>query len=165
MFRFCLAMKLNMQKVFLFLLMLISTLISSCDRNQIYEENAQIEKSIWNVRKPVLFDVEISRLNQRYNVYLNVRNDPDYPYSNLFLFLTTTFPDGTKSKDTLELTLADYDGRWLGTGMGSVKFSRFQLKKGLQFKKAGHYRFEMEQAMRVNDLKGIRDIGLRIEKQ
>jgi gliding motility-associated lipoprotein GldH len=165
MFRFCHAMKLNMQKIFPLCLLLISTLIASCDRNQFYEENSQIEQGIWNVRKPAVFDFEISRLNERYNVYLNVRNSPDYPYSNLFLFLTTTYPDGTKSRDTLELTLADYDGRWLGSGMGSVKFSRFQLKKGLQFKKAGRYRFEMEQAMRVNDLKGIRDIGLRIEKQ
>ena len=165
MFRFCLDMKLNMQKIFPFFLFLISTFLVSCDRNQVYEQNSQIGQGIWNVRKPVVFDFEISRLNQRYNVYLNVRNSPEYPYSNLFLFLTTTYPDEKKSKDTLELTLADYDGRWLGSGMGSVKFSRFQLKKGLQFMKTGRYRFEMEQAMRVNDLKGIRDIGLRIEKQ
>ncbi len=154
-----------MHKGFLFLLLTISVFMTSCDRNQIYEENFQIDKGIWNVRKPAVFDVEISRLNLRYNVYLNLRNAPDYPYSNLFVFLTTTYPDGKKSKDTLELTLADYDGRWLGTGMGSVKFSRFRLKNNVQFNKAGHYRFEMEQAMRVNDLKGIHDIGLRIEKQ
>ena len=154
-----------LQKIFLLFVILISGFLFSCDRNQLYEDNIMIENGIWNVRKTVGFDVDISELNHRYNVYVNVRNSPEYQYSNLFLFLTTSFPDNKKSLDTLELTLADYDGRWLGTGMGSVKFSRFLLKKGLQFTQKGHYRFELEQAMRVNDLKGIRDIGLRIEKQ
>lgn len=147
------------------LLFLIVILFTACDKNQVYEENRMMENGTWNSRKPALFDVRIDDLLTRYNILLNVRNSPDYPYSNLYLFLTTTYPDGMKSRDTLELTLADYDGRWLGSGMGSVKFSRFLLKKGVRFSQKGVYRFEMEQAMRVNDLEGIRDIGLRIEKQ
>jgi gliding motility-associated lipoprotein GldH len=75
------------------------------------------------------------------------------------------FPDGHIARDTIELTLADYDGRWLGSGMGSVKFSRFLLQKDVRFKQKGNYLFTLEQAMRVNELNGIRDIGLRIEKQ
>jgi gliding motility-associated lipoprotein GldH len=74
-------------------------------------------------------------------------------------------PDGQMSRDTAELTLADYDGRWLGSGMGSVKFSHFLFQKDVRFKQAGTYRFVFEQAMRVNELNGINDIGLRIEKQ
>jgi gliding motility-associated lipoprotein GldH len=158
-------MKLRPSPLNLFFLIVVSMALFSCDPDRIYEDNIQIDKGLWNIHKPVGFDVEINALNERYNVYLNVRNAPDYPYSNLFLFLTTAYPDGKKSKDTLELTLADFDGRWLGSGMGSVKFSRFMLKKGLKFTQKGQYRFELEQAMRVNDLTGIRDIGLRIEKQ
>ncbi|MCX6279572.1 MAG: gliding motility lipoprotein GldH [Bacteroidetes bacterium] len=157
--------KLSFQKIFLSFLILISGAFFSCDRSRLFEDNILIEQGSWNVKKPAVFDVEISELNRRYNIYLNVRNSPDYQYSNLFLFLTTSMPDGKKSRDTLELTLADYDGRWLGSGMGSVKFSRFLLKKGLQFTQKGKYRFELEQAMRVNELPGIRDIGMRIEKQ
>jgi gliding motility-associated lipoprotein GldH len=33
------------------------------------------------------------------------------------------------------------------------------------FPHKGIYRFELEQAMRVKELKGIRDVGIRIEKQ
>jgi len=98
-------------------------------------------------------------------VYLNVRNGPEYPYSNIFIFMNTVFPDGQIARDTIELTLADYDGRWLGSGMGSVKFSRFLFQKNVQFKQAGTYRFILEQAMRVRELSGIHDVGLRIEKQ
>ena len=79
--------------------------------------------------------------------------------------MNTTLPDGRISRDTLELTLADYDGRWLGSGIGSVKFSKFLFRKGIRFKQKGHYRFELEQAMRVKELKGIKDIGMRFETQ
>jgi len=146
------------------LVFLVTTLIS-CDSNRIYEEHIAIPKGIWSSGNRALFNVTISDLTARYNVYMNVRNGPEYAYSNLFLFLNTTTPDGKTARDTVELTLADFDGRWLGSGMGSVKFSRFLFRKGVKFQQQGAYRFSLEQAMRVPDLTGIYDIGLRIERE
>lgn len=137
----------------------------SCDPNRVFEENKILENGLWNVKDPLQFKVPIQDILTRYNIYFNVRNAPEYPYSNLFLFLTTRLPDGRTSRDTIELTLADYDGRWLGSGMGSTKYSRFLFEKGIQFKQKGNYLFTIEQAMRVNKLSGIRDFGLRLEKE
>ncbi len=155
----------NPEKKTLLLLLLLIAGTVSCDSNRVFEEHVSLEKGIWNVKNELQFKTVISDLVARYNVYLNVRNGPEYPYSNLFLFMNTVFPDGHVARDTVELTLADFDGRWLGSGMGSVKFSRFLFQKGVQFSQKGNYQFIMEQAMRVNDLNGIHDIGLRIEKQ
>jgi gliding motility-associated lipoprotein GldH len=153
------------EKIILLLLFILTVVTTSCDPGRVFEEHVALKKGIWNVRNEIPFNVTISDLVSRYNVYLNVRNGQEYPYSNLYLFMNTTSPDGNIARDTIELTLADYDGRWLGSGMGSVKFSRFQFQKGFKFTQGGNYRFTFEQAMRVNDLKGIYDIGLRIEKQ
>jgi gliding motility-associated lipoprotein GldH len=153
------------EKKILLMFFLIAAMFISCDSKRVYETNIMMEKGVWNVKNKPGFDVTIADIVTRYNVYLNIRNAPEYGYSNLFLFMNTVFPDGSKARDTIELTLADYDGRWLGSGIGSVKFSRFLFRKGLQFKQKGKYRFEFEQAMRVNELNGIHDIGLRIEKQ
>jgi gliding motility-associated lipoprotein GldH len=158
-------MPVNPEKKFLLLFALLLGMLVSCDSKRVYDENIIVENNSWNVRNRMKFDVTITDTGIPYNVYLKVRNAPEYSYSNLFLFLNTVFPDGRISRDTLELTLADYDGRWLGSGIGSVKFSKFLLRKGILFKSPGRYRFELEQAMRVTDLKGIRDIGLRIERQ
>jgi gliding motility-associated lipoprotein GldH len=152
------------KKTPLLFLLLIFTAIS-CDSNRVFEEHAALKEGVWNVKNQIRFTVEIPDLLSRYNMYLNVRNGTEYPYSNLFLFMNTTTPDGITSRDTLELTLADYDGRWLGSGMGSIKFSRFLFQEGVRFKQTGTYHFMLEQAMRVRDLDGIHDIGLRIEKQ
>jgi len=155
----------NPDNKFFLLLLLLLLILSSCDPNRVFEENIPLEKGVWNARKQVEFSVNVSGPVTAYNVYLSVRNGPEYPYSNLFLFMTTVFPDNHIARDTIELTLADYDGRWLGSGMGSVKFSRFLFRKDVRFPRAGNYRFRFVQAMRVNELKGIHDIGFRIEKQ
>jgi gliding motility-associated lipoprotein GldH len=158
-------MLLNPGNKILLLLILLTGILISCDSNRVFDENIIVENNHWNVNNKLKFSVTIKDTVQRYNVYLKVRNAGEYPYSNLFLFLNTIFPDGRISRDTLELTLADYDGRWLGSGMGSVKFSKFLFRQGVTFRQQGRYIFELEQAMRVTELQGIRDIGLRIEKQ
>jgi gliding motility-associated lipoprotein GldH len=155
----------NPEIIKLLMLFLLIMAFSSCDSNRVYEEHVSLKNGIWNVQNELQFDVAISDLPARYNVYLNVRNGPEYPYSNLFMFMNTVLPDGKITRDTIELTLADYDGRWLGSGMGSVKFSKFLFQKGVRFTQKGNYRFIIEQAMRVKELNGIHDIGFRVEKQ
>jgi gliding motility-associated lipoprotein GldH len=147
------------------LFLLLTVIFISCDSKRVYDENFVIGKGIWNVNRKASFEVMIPDVITRYNLYLSVRNAPEYEFSNLFLFMKTILPDGRTTRDTLELTLADYQGRWLGSGIGSVKYSRFLFRKGFQFKQSGKYVFELEQAMRVSDLKGIHDVGFRVEKQ
>jgi gliding motility-associated lipoprotein GldH len=148
-----------------YLLIFLLLVIQSCDSKRIYEENKRIEKSIWNSKDKAIFNVTITDILTRYNFYFNLRNGGDYPYSNICLFLKTVFPDGRIARDTIECQLADYDGKWLGSGISDVKFNRFLFQKGVRFPQKGQYIFEVEQAMRVNDLKGITDIGIRLEKQ
>jgi gliding motility-associated lipoprotein GldH len=149
----------------LLLLALPVLLLFSCDAKRVFEENRKLEKGIWDSGEKLTFSVAIADTGQPYSVYLNVRNAMEYPYSNLYLFLNTVFPDGRVARDTVELTLADYDGRWLGSGLGSVKFSRFLFQKGVRFHQVGIHLFEFEQGMRVRQLAGIRDFGLRMEKE
>jgi gliding motility-associated lipoprotein GldH len=145
--------------VFLFLF------LASCDSKRFYEENKSIENGVWTSTNSRVFNVNITDTLVRYDLYLNIRNDGVYPYSNLYLFIHTLVPGGKTATDTVECQLADPDGKWRGSGLGSLKFNRFLFQKGMVFPRKGTYRFELEQAMRVKELKGIRDVGIRIEKQ
>jgi gliding motility-associated lipoprotein GldH len=139
--------------------------LASCDSKRFYEENKSIPGGIWKSNNRISFDVTISDTLTPYNLYINLRNDLDYSYSNLFLFMKTTFPGGQFAMDTIECTLAEPDGKWTGSGMGRVRFNRFLFQQGVRFRHAGSYAFTFEQAMRVNELRGISDIGIRIEKE
>jgi len=139
--------------------------LQSCDSKRYYEENIRIEKGIWKSKEKAKFIVTINDIQRPYACYINLRNSTDYPYSNIFLFLKTVFPDGKTARDTIECQLADYNGKWRGSGISNVKFNRFLFQKGIRFPQKGQYIFEVEQAMRIPDLKGISDIGIRLEKE
>ena len=157
-------MLLNRNLFFLSLAFLVFFLVS-CDSKRFFEENKNLENGVWMNTNTVSFIVNIADTLARYDLYLNVRNDGVYPYSNLYLFIHTTLPGGKTATDTVECQLADPDGKWRGSGLGSLKFNRFLFQREMAFPRKGQYRFELEQAMRVKELKGIRDVGIRIEKQ
>ncbi|MCD4665822.1 MAG: gliding motility lipoprotein GldH, partial [Bacteroidales bacterium] len=56
------------------------------------------------------------------------------------------------------------DGRWIGKGIGKIKENRILINRGVVFPIDGLYEINLEQAMREAELKGIADIGIRIEK-
>lgn len=67
-------------------------------------------------------------------------------------------------RDTVELTLADPSGKWLGSGMGDIWDNRVLFKQQFRFPEKGTYIFTLEQAMRIDPLPQIMDVGIRIEK-
>ena len=136
----------------------------ACDDSRIFEENKKIDGGQWKSAEPVEFDVEISDTSQAVNAYINLRNTPDYGYANIYLFLTTTFPDGKEAKDTLNCLLADKNGKWMGKGAGDLLDNRIMLKRNVYFTQKGKYKFRLEHAMRVDPLPNVTDVGFRIEK-
>jgi gliding motility-associated lipoprotein GldH len=157
-------MKLRQTKHNLFVVILFTTTLISCDSKRLYEENQVIPNQVWNNNNKMVFGVNVTDTINPCNVYINVRNASDYPYSNLYLFLETRYPNGNYSKDTLECLLADETGKWLGDGSGDIWDNQILFKKNVTFKKAGKYYFSLEQAMRTPNLPQILDVGLRIEK-
>jgi gliding motility-associated lipoprotein GldH len=106
-----------------------------------------------------------------YTMYIMLRNDDTFPYSNLFLIAEMTDPQGQSQRDTLEYEMADAEGRWLGSGRGSVMENKLGYKKDVVFPVKGVYTVRISQAMRKNgsvrgveSLPGILDVGLQIEK-
>ena len=142
---------------------IVSAMVA-CDSNRLFEENKKIEKNEWEQTESLIFHVPIADTTGQYNVYVNVRNAGFYRFSNLYLFVNTSFPGGQIQRDTLECTLASPDGRWLGEGLGDIWDSRILFKKDVRFPQTGEYTFELIQAMRINPLPGIMDAGIRIEK-
>ena len=153
------------RNIFFISLTLLVLCRCACDSNRFYEENKSIENGVWLNTNYKSFSVNIDDTLARYDLYLNVRNDGVYPYSNLYLFIHTIIPGNSTATDTVECQLADADGKWRGSGLGSLKFNRFLFQKGMAFPRKGFYRFNLEQAMRIKELKGIRDVGIRLEKQ
>lgn len=144
--------------------LMVMLLLSACDANRVFEENTEITEHMWDTSQVVTFEVPVTDTVSPHNFYVNVRNADAYPYSNLYLFIRTKFPDGRVSNDTLEVILADEKGRWLGDGLGDIYENQVLFKRNVRFPAEGTYRFEYRQGMRDNPLPMIMDVGMRIEK-
>tara|TARA_B110000003_G_scaffold42848_2_gene40242 strand:- start:52254 stop:52757 length:504 start_codon:yes stop_codon:yes gene_type:complete len=145
--------------------------ITSCDSNRVFDQYSSLDNNNWLQDKSINFDFQITDTISRNNLYLNIRNNNEYQYSNLFLITHFFFPDGKKIVDTLQYEMADKKGNFLGSGISEIKHSRLFLKENSIFPVSGKYKVSIWQAMRKNGsidgikkLKGVTDVGLRIEK-
>ena len=150
-------------------LIILVAFLSACDTAKVFEENIALEKHIWSVENHLKFQVEITDTLSEMNLIVNIRHSSHYPFSNLWVFVNTTPPEGPQNRDTLECVLAAKDGRWLGSGLGDIWDIQIPLKNQT-FSSPGDYVFEIEQAMRygnkaqIEQLPEIMNVGFRIEK-
>ena len=141
----------------------VSVLLSSCGGRG-FDQRTVIPEASWDVANRIPFDVTVDDTLGIYSFGMGLRHMENYRYSNLYVFLHTTMPNGNKTLDTIQCLLATPEGRWVGKGSGSMRDVKMVLNPRLRFPLEGTYHFEIEQAMREPVLKGISDIGLFIEK-
>ncbi|MCX2681216.1 gliding motility lipoprotein GldH [Galbibacter sp. EGI 63066] len=158
-----------MHKNFVFLC-LAAIALSACDSEIAYGEYQSL-KGDWEKDQSVAFNFVAPDTINPYNIYINLRNNEDYPFSNLFLIVNLDFPEGKTISDTLEYEMAKPNGEWLGKGFSSVKENKLFYKEAVVFPDTGSYKIAIEHAMRKNSnvegvksLKGITDVGISIEK-
>jgi gliding motility-associated lipoprotein GldH len=146
----------------IYLVLLLALFFTACDEAVVFEANMPIERGKWESAKGALYEFDIKDTVALHNFYINLRNGEEYPYSNIFLFIEMEFPNGKKSVDTLECTLAAPDGKWYGSGLGDIYDNRIIYKERKQFPLEGHYKVNIQHAMRTDVLDGIYDIGFRV---
>lgn len=159
-----------MQNRLLVLLAVLTLGLVSCDSKRVYDSYQSLPNQ-WHKDSVITFKINPPDTIQPYNLFVNLRNTNDYPFKNLFLIVEMDFPHGKTVTDTLEYEMAKADGELLGAGFSDIKESKLWYKEGVVFKEAGEYLLKVQQAMRENGevegveyLKGVTDVGFRIEK-
>ncbi len=139
------------------------TFLVACSDDHVFFKNYTFEDRVWTSADEKEFRFEIQDTVTRNDFYIHLRNDGDYPYRNLFLFVELQFPNGKKAIDTLECPLASPSGEWYGKGLGDVVDHKIAYKREVIFPIAGEYSINVRQAMRDDTLMGLYDLGFSIE--
>ena len=100
------------------LVVCIATVLASCN-NDSFDKRTVIPEAEWRQEDRVVFDVDINDTISPYEFGIGLRHLENYRYSNLFVFLHTTMPNGNRTHDTIECTLATPEGRWIGKSSGT----------------------------------------------
>ncbi|TKG94481.1 gliding motility lipoprotein GldH [Puteibacter caeruleilacunae] len=151
--------------VYSLLCCLVLMLVVACDRNSVFDSYQELNVEGWHKDSLAHFSVDITDTITPCDMYVNIRNKGSYPNSNLWLFVYMTAPDGKVKTDTIEYILADPSGKWRGSGLGDLYDNQLPLKSNVVFPVSGSYEVKLQHGMRADVLEGIRDIGIRIEKQ
>jgi gliding motility-associated lipoprotein GldH len=146
----------------------IITLIS-CDKNRVFDEYKSVGNA-WN--KDSIVDFELPQLDEtkQYNLFVNIRDNNDYPFNNLHLIVSLEQPNKEILVDTLEYQMANPDGTLLGEGFSDIKENKLFFKQNTSFTQKGIYKINIKHAVRQTgkivgekELKGITEVGFRIE--
>jgi gliding motility-associated lipoprotein GldH len=139
-------------------------LLLSCNSNVVYTNSQVMADETWKLMDIPTFKVPINDTLNSNNVIFTIRNGSSFPFRNIYLFVTTTSPDGKTITDTLQYNIADEKGKWNGKGFGDVHELILPYKSNVYFPVKGIYEFRIQHGMRIENLKGVYDFGLRIEK-
>jgi gliding motility-associated lipoprotein GldH len=139
-------------------------LLSSCNSNVVFTDSHAMPGLTWKLMDILHFRIPITDTVNSNNVFFTVRTGSSYPFRNIYLFVTTTSPEGKSITDTLQYNLADEKGKWYGKGFGDIHELALPYKSNVYFPVKGTYHFKIQHGMRVEDLNGVYDFGLRIEK-
>lgn len=143
---------------------LISILMISCGRNIIFTDSAAIPGNLWEIGNVQRFQVPVKDTVNSDDIFFTIRTGSSYPYRNIYLFVTTTSPVGKSITDTLQYYLADEKGNWLGKGFGDIHELVLPYKTNVFFPVSGTYLIQVQHGMRVKELKGVYDFGIKVGK-
>lgn len=142
----------------------------SCDDKTDFNQYQAVDKKGWKANEKVFFEFEVTDTISQKNLFINIRNNNDYEFSNLYLISELNFPNGTVIVDTLQYEMADETGQFLGSGFSEIKDNTLFYKEKKRFPVSGKYIFNVRHAMRKNGeikpiefLKGIQDVGFSVE--
>ena len=151
------------------LFILVLLLVVSCDKKRVFDQYKSVGNA-WHKDSIVTFELPKLDPKKSFNMYVNVRDNDDYPFNNLFLIVSLEQPNHKIKVDTLEYQMTDPDGQLLGEGFSDIKESKLFYKERQNFTQKGIYKIHIKHATRqtgkiegVTILPGISDVGFRIE--
>lgn len=136
--------------------------IVACGEPDVYNSYVALPNKGWGEDSLAVFRVNIDDVNKAYDMTFQIRNESNYKYANLWLFVDVISPDGELQRDTVECMLANNDGSWRGAGWGSLYALQCPYRLNTRFTKKGEYTFRIAHGMRDDDIRGIHSLGLKI---
>lgn len=153
------------------LIFLITTVIglslTGCGDGKVYQEYTDFNTRYWLVSDTAKFEFTIDDTLSRYNLYCNIRNSTQYPYSRIFVNFSMS---DTLGRDFHKALLNDFlfdpkSGEPLGkTGLGDLYDHQLPVLSNFKFDHSGPYVVKLQQFMRTDTLDGVVSVGIGIQR-
>lgn len=143
-------------------IILIVLSFSACTETPFFEKQVDIPNSTWTYDNKPEFLVSINDTTPQYDLFLVLDHSFDFSYQNLYLKITTGFPQIEDKTEQLSVDLANMKGEWIGDCNSNNCVEKVYLLEKFKFAAAGEYSFTVEQFSREENLTGINSLNLQI---
>jgi len=138
----------------------------ACSPNRIFEQAESLPDQQWAYTDTIWVKASIPDTTSSYDLYLAIRHNQEYPFSNLWIHLQTFYPSGQTGLLKKQLIIGNNEAQtWETDCLQDICNGLLPIVEGVTFSEKGDIRFALTHIMRTNPLPGIMDIGLRIERQ
>jgi gliding motility-associated lipoprotein GldH len=148
--------------------LLLLLFIASCGLPYRYEKKFHFSDHQWDSKESIQFNFHIDDTTKIYKLFLDIHHGYDYLYSNIWVKMTTTYPDQKKEiGKPLEVLLALPDGHWMGSTAHEVAQEHIDITPDggvMKFPQKGNYKIVLQHIMRDSLLKNIEGIGLQVKE-
>lgn len=138
--------------------------LTSCGDQAYYDEAYSFEDNSWADKDTAHFEINVDDTIQPFNFIMTLRTSTQYQYSNIWVYVISEAPDGSKSKVAQRIPLARPDGSWIGRVSGTIVESRLKFDSK-PFPIKGKYTFDIVNATQQEEIEEVLDISLRVEKK
>lgn len=102
------------------IMLIISLCAYSCSvAHNDFSQYHNLPSEGWAYSDTLTFLTEIPDTTASGRLVMSIRHDNEYPYSNLWIEVTTMRHDSSVKTDTINFLLANQYGRWYGQGFGA----------------------------------------------
>lgn len=146
--------------------MIIACAATACNDHIVYHSYQTLPVEGWKKNDTLFFQIPVTdSVPTTFRLFAEARNKSDFPYRDLYLFINQNLLDSTVWKtDTVTIHIADSTGRWLGSGWSNIYQSETFIKS-VRSLHSGNRFIKITSGMKDENLSGLNDIGIRIEKQ
>jgi gliding motility-associated lipoprotein GldH len=138
-------------------------LLMACGGSPLFDGSHSFKQQKWTEDDAVVFEVEVEDTVTPYDFVITLRTTTSYAYSNLWVFIYSSAPDGITSKVAQRINIARGDGSWIGRVSGSVVESKLTYKTQ-SFPYKGSYTFKIELATQQPEIRDVLDISMRVQR-
>lgn len=158
-----LVMKQNKVYYCLFIILIVCL---SCNNRETYFQFYDLNEAKWSKLDTLYFDIDSTLIepNVNYEMTIELTNDSDYPYQNIWLYVQDNITSENFNRFELQYELADEMGRWYGSGFGALYQVSLNYKNPISFPEKKNYQLKIVQGMRDEPLTGIDKVGVKLTR-
>lgn len=147
-------------------ILFLSIFFSACSKNEVFYEFSTVKNEKWSKNDTLFFQIDSGLIQPevKYNISIELANSANYPYQNIWLYVSDNIRDTLFENRGKQYLLADDFGKWHGSGWGAVYQISLEYEKDIIFPQDRAYCIKIVHGMRDEPLEGIEKVGIKIEK-